>query len=215
MAQFLILATLLIAILGLFADRLPKRYKSTALIVTFILLVVSTGTQFALDMRQARNEAVAAVSGTLRSSSASSARFPVLMLCDVPIQMKAPPVRSALTFIEDPVYLRMEGGEAKVSLVVRDHAGMIRAYIRDNVWFVPRSEGVFDRNYSSDALEVVGPRGEVFLQVKIEGEKVRLVTTGYSPKGEGPSALAPCPGTRRAMFKYPSTEFLGEFEDGR
>lgn len=213
MAQFLILATLLIAILGLFADRLPKGYKSTVLTITFMLLVISAGTQLVLDMRQSRNEAATAVSGTLRSSSTSSAPFPVLMLCDVPVQMKAPLGQPALTFIEDPVYLRMKDGEAKVSLVVRDHTGMIRAYIRDNVWFVPRSEGVFDRNYSSDALEVVGPRGEVFLQVKIEGEKVRLVMTGFSPTGEGPSALAPCPGTRKTMFKYPSTEFLGEFEN--
>ena len=210
----LVLASLVIALLGLFMDRLDKKQKKPALFLAVALLCLLAASQLIVNNQEARAGANNSVSGTLRSRAVSSSPKALLMLCDIRVAIRADASQPAMTFIEDPVFIRMQDGEAKISLLIRDEKGLVRATIRDNVWFVPRSEGVLDRNFNEDTLEVIGTRGEILLQVKVEADKVRLFMASYSPQGGGRSTwgnlLTQCSGGNGPLFKYPSSEFLGE-----
>jgi hypothetical protein len=65
-------------------------------------------------------------------------------------------------------------GNIKFSCQVLDDAGKMIAEIRRNEWKVVPPPGTFDRNYSSDALEVRDPLGRVVLQVVVLSDRIQI-----------------------------------------
>jgi len=124
-----------------------------------------------------------------------------------------------------------EDGRVKVSLDIRDKRGALVAELVKNEWRV-NPHNAFDRNYSTDALEVRDASGDVVLQVKALPDRVQLQARLYDPSGRGigfgkvvgpdgrpgggivlspsghPLDLKIAP-----MFKYPSDTHLGQLVD--
>lgn len=113
-------------------------------------------------------------------------------------------------FPSDSIRVREERGELLFSTTVRDHNGNLVVEIVDNHWTVsPLTTNCWDKNYTSDSLEVKDGRGRVVLQVRILADRVQL-------QGEWPTSnntLVQEYDERTGIvprFKYPSSEHLGE-----
>jgi hypothetical protein len=116
-----------------------------------------------------------------------------------------------------------------VSTVVRNSDGNIIAHLIRNEWQVNRNISL-DRNYSDNALEVIGQNGQVVLQVQIIDNQVRLKGIFFNDDGIGLAIGSACcketgkmksslkkigPGQKAdvyiwPMFKYPSNLHFGE-----
>lgn len=124
-----------------------------------------------------------------------------------------------------------EDGEVKVSVTIRDKQGSAIAMLEKNEWKVNPSKS-FDRNYTSDMLEVCDAANEPVLQVHVLPDRVRLQMQTYNSRGKlmgiGAVKLNLRGGNRlygfitpdvrrdysdihfRRVFRYPSEKHLGE-----
>jgi hypothetical protein len=125
-----------------------------------------------------------------------------------------------------------EDGEVKVSATIRDKSGDVVAELVKNEWKVnPRNS--WDRNYTTDALEVRDNTGDIVLQVRALPDRIQFQAKLYDSAGMGiafgksdipgqPGGIIefarPPDGTFRIkvapMFKYPSERHLGELAGG-
>lgn len=117
----------------------------------------------------------------------------------------------------------------KVSTRFRDKSGKMVAELIRNEWKVAPTPGVWDRNYSNDTLEVKGPDGNIFLQVRVLPDRIQMAGIWYgeetsffamskNPNGAGgiftiryshsPKEIVPP--VLKPIFKYPSESHLGE-----
>jgi len=210
----LIYLTLAAALFGVFKDILSLRWRRRLVPFLVLVLIASSGAQAWLAWQEQRDAKYRSEVGKLHSRVYSLERFPVLQLCNSGLKYAGDPGKPLFDFGGEGLYLRMEDGEAKLSMIVRDAKGIVTAMVRDNSWFVPKSAGVLDRNFSDDALEIIGSRNEIVLQVQVVGEKVRFAGTTYRADGNGPFVFGPfiseCDGVGKTLFRYPSAEFPGE-----
>lgn len=123
-------------------------------------------------------------------------------------------------------------GQIRVSAVIRDESGAIVAELVDNEWQVAGEPTAFERNYSSNALEVKDAKGRVVLQVVALPDRIQLQLMTYTSEGHaifvaverdkpfGPfgvglvgsipkGSLMKWPEIR-PIFRYPSRTHLGE-----
>ncbi|MBD2753738.1 hypothetical protein [Spirosoma validum] len=116
-----------------------------------------------------------------------------------------------------------------VSMKFYTPSGDLLAEIVDNEWTLNK-EGVLDRNYTKNALEVRGSNGEIELQIQLLPDRVRLQGIFRGPNGGLSLALVKHPihgkGAKiivlqegeklipenkiQPMFRYPSDTHLGE-----
>lgn len=73
-------------------------------------------------------------------------------------------------------------GELKVSTKVADEDGNIVAELVRNEWRVAPPPRTWDRNYTQDALEVIDPKGNVILQVRILPDRVQIQGEWLAPR---------------------------------
>lgn len=120
-------------------------------------------------------------------------------------------------------------GKVAVSTRIYDRTLKLVAELIRNEWKVAPPPGIWDRNYSDDALEVKDDRGEIVLQVRMVHGRVQLQAVFYD-KPDGGVAFLHEPEADHAvmiffnrqipvwpqdkrikpMFKYPSERHLGE-----
>ena len=214
MRYLLISVTLTAALVGAFKEIIPVAWRRRALGLVVFCMVASSVGQLWIAWREDNISKYRSETGRLHSRVRSNETTPILQLCGSGLKYAGPPGKPILDFGGDGLYLRMQDGEARLSVIARDANGIVRAMVRDNVWFVPKSDGVLDRNFSDDTLEVIGPRNEIVLQIQLVGEKVRFAGTTYRADGSGPIEFGPfineCDHTGETLFKYPSAEFPGE-----
>ena len=130
----------------------------------------------------------------------------------------------------DDVHLTVEliRGRVMVSTKITDERGNIIAEIIRNEWRAPPPHA-WDRNYSSDAIEVKNARGAIVLQVKALHDRIQLqgewwrdpingVRLVANPPGDvaggsmiqfGRNNRPPRPPEIRPLFVYPSETNLG------
>ncbi len=114
--------------------------------------------------------------------------------------------------------------QIKVSTDVKDKSGALVARLIQNEWEVapPR---IFARNYSKNALEVLGTDGDVVLQIKILPDRIKILGEWWDRDGRGiriagngnevamvilsHDTNTPFPKIE-PMFRYPSETHLGE-----
>lgn len=126
--------------------------------------------------------------------------------------------------------LILENGPSgvEVSTTIRDREGNVIVQIEKNQWRVAAPPICYDKNFTENALEVKDRRDHVVLQLTLLSDGVRIQAEwhddfahGFMVRGnadpnhpwawelEGPNhvitTLIP------PMFKYPSSEYLGEF----
>ena len=65
-------------------------------------------------------------------------------------------------------------GQVLVSTELKDKNGHLTATLYRNEWKVAPPPKIWDRNYSKDALEVIGPDGKVVLQVRALTDRIQL-----------------------------------------
>lgn len=215
MKQFLIITTLLIAILGLQLGHLKPRYDKVITLVTISLLVASAAAQISIEHQASKKEWREKWSGKLRSPIKSKENKPVLRLGGARMVWAGEPNKPILQIAEEPLTISIKDGKAEVSLVIRDNNGIMLAGIRDNEWFVAQPPATLDRNFNENSLEVVNAKGEAIFQVQVAGEEVRLAGHFYTINGQGPSGIGPWLGKAPSgkLFKYPSAEHPGELAD--
>lgn len=215
MKYFLIILTLLIAILGVKFGQIKPKYDKIILLVTVVLLVASAASQIYIEHQSSKKEWREKWSGKLRSPIRSRENNPVLRLGDSRIAWAGEPNKPILRVAEEPLTISLKDGKAEVSLVIRDNNGIILAGIRNNEWFVAQPPVTLDRNFNENSLEVINAKGEVIFQIQIVGEEVRLAGHFYTINGQGPSGIGPWLGKAPSgkLFKYPSAEHPGELAD--
>jgi hypothetical protein len=76
-------------------------------------------------------------------------------------------------------------GSLKVSTKIMDQEGNLVAELIRNEWKVAPPPRTWDRNYSTDALEVLDPRGKVVLQVKALPDRIQLQGEWWADKTHG------------------------------
>jgi hypothetical protein len=127
-----------------------------------------------------------------------------------------------------------ENGQVKVSIIIRDQSGKAVAELVKNEWRV-NPQNSWDRNFTSDALEVKDSSGDIVLQVRALQDRVQLQAKLYDSTGRGvgfgkilgpdgkwgggielTGAANPRLRLRISpLFKYPGDRHLGELIAGR
>lgn len=122
-------------------------------------------------------------------------------------------------------------GQLSVSTTIRNKEGKVIAILNRNEWKI-NEKTTFDRNYCSDALEVIDNYGEVVLQIVLEGDVVQFQGKFYDNEGYGMAFSEPDKNDGSVasiefyspkeanyqglqtlinpIFKYPSSLHLGE-----
>jgi hypothetical protein len=211
------------------AYRLPRR---TQVVLSIISLIVFVCIFLVTAKQQWRVERAAMLSGILTAPKPHR-RYPkaMLYLGGVPFWWAGPPA----TPILEPLYdsnLTLESTEEglKFSTIIRDRLGHIVVAVDKNKWSVsPEKSVCWDKNYTTNSLEVEDGRGHVVLQLIIFQDHIALQGEWRDDIGHGlritrssdsshPGALFDplLPGnetpqrTVQPMFKYPSSEHWGE-----
>ncbi len=133
---------------------------------------------------------------------------------------------------DNSLIISEDDGYLKVSLMLRDQTGKILARLIENEWQVVSPPKIFDRNYTKDTLEIISDTGEVFLQIRVLPDVVKLNGVFYNAEGYGlevyphPKVKGKWrmhilgPDTKRRqeikpLFQYPSELHLGEYLKNR
>lgn len=85
---------------------------------------------------------------------------------------------------DNDLTILVENGQLMVSTVIRDKGGRVVAEITKNEWKV-NPQNSWDRNYSSEALEVKDPSGDIVLQIKVVEDRVQFQAKMYDATGRG------------------------------
>jgi hypothetical protein len=81
--------------------------------------------------------------------------------------------------------IRTAGGRMLISTRILNERGELTAELRDNEWSVASRPGMFDRNYTDEALEVRDSRGKVALQTVAFGGAVHVAALLRCKSGRG------------------------------
>jgi hypothetical protein len=121
------------------------------------------------------------------------------------------------------------------STQITNQDGNFIVEIIKNEWKVAPPPGTWDRNYTTDSLEVIDPQGQVVLQVKVLNDLIRIqgswwidrgppdvivkVTLWAAPPAGAQLVLTPKnskqpPPSIPRVFSYPSERHLGELARG-
>jgi hypothetical protein len=133
--------------------------------------------------------------------------------------------------------LRIETGKhgMEISTPVLDRSAKKIANIDKNHWTVIPQPGIWDKNYTDNALEIKDSRGEVVLQLKYLPDRLQIAAEWRDQFGRGQEwTKCPSPDKRTGgcvipwgspqtelqnevviepIFRYPSKEYFGEFVD--
>jgi hypothetical protein len=143
---------------------------------------------------------------------------------------------SIFTIVGSKLSLRRERGKLLLSTEVRDRsAGIVVVSIVDNHWTVSKSQSVvWDKNYTSNTLEVKDGRGRVVLQVIMLPDRVQIQGEWWHEDGNGGRIVRPFPFDSvktgpvfvimtplfqtdepriEPIFKYPSKDRFGELDE--
>jgi hypothetical protein len=101
---------------------------------------------------------------------------------------------------ESNLTIEIIDGRLKVSTQIRDPSGDLVAELIRNEWKVAPPPKTWDRNYTSDALEVKNVGGRVVLQVRVLPDRIQLLGEWWGSAGQG---------VRFAKFKEPTTGQTG------
>jgi hypothetical protein len=85
---------------------------------------------------------------------------------------------------ENALTIELENSDVKVSTIIRDKTGRVVAELKKNEWKV-NPNNTWDRNYSTNALEVKDPTGDIVLQVILLDDRVRFQAKLYDSSGRG------------------------------
>jgi len=181
----------------------------------YIMALIQGYIQFQKSKVEAIKKWEATVNGTLKSPVKADRQAPRLILGSVeviPARGQSGPVFSYIA--DEPIFLKFEDGEAKLTLIVRDMDKKVIATIADNKWFVPNAPSiVLDRNFNENTLEVIDATNEVVLQVQLKGAEIHLAGR-FIPLGDGRIVryrpfLHEIYGVKDSLFKYPSKDNPG------
>jgi hypothetical protein len=218
------------------SESYPLKWR---IVVSFMVFgLIGTGWVLSLHWVNitAKKEAIKAYVGRLQSEkkiifSVNDHILPMLEIGDsnTGFVWKGPQGAPILNiFGDNDVKIELEGGQIKVSTLLRNRKGQIIAELVKNEWKVSPPPNTWDRNYSRDALEVLDPTGDIVLQVRLvenrvqlqakfigsNGQQVGLIKTGpHESVIEFEPPSQPLIRKIKPIFKYPSELHFGEFVD--
>jgi hypothetical protein len=133
------------------------------------------------------------------------------------------------------VGFRIENGRhgIELSTPVLDRSGKKIANIEKNHWTVMPQPGIWDKNYTENALEIKDSREQVVLQIRFLSDRIQIAAEWRDQFGRG-QEWSKCPNSTKdhascispwgspqtelqneliiePIFKYPSSEYWGEF----
>lgn len=235
----LILIAFLIAIIGLLK---PDKVPSSLTIILAGLFVLAAIIQVLIERRQAKEDAKSRYSGVLVAKSKillspKKKVLPELEFGDsgAILAWAGPQGEPIFKIFEDnSLTISIESGQLKVSTLIRSQDGSLIAELVNNEWKVNPHKS-FDRNYTTDALEVKDEHGDIVLQVRLVGDRIQFQGKFYDSSGGGVAfgkMRGPDEGIGGAIeitgpnhprlllsiepiFKYPSDLHLGELRYGQ
>ena len=183
--------TIAIAIIGILRTKDRSKIK-ILLIIIFLLLFIA---QVLAYRDQVKQNQTLKNAGTLRGAtvtllSASQNIYPRLKLGNSAafFTFDSPGKSSFSDFFQFAKDLTLkiwaENGQMKLSTKIRDKNGNLIAEIIANEWVI-KPEAAWDRNYTSNALEVKNPMGEIVLQVIMHEGYIQLAAKMYDSNGDG------------------------------
>ena len=88
-------------------------------------------------------------------------------------------------FFQDTSFsLENDNGHLLVSTIIRDQQGKIVVQLDRNHWRVNADKGIcFDKNYTTDSLEVQDGRGHVIFQLRLYPDRVQFQGIWFNEKG--------------------------------
>jgi hypothetical protein len=127
------------------------------------------------------------------------------------------PNKSMMGIASDKIFIKKVNGAVMLTTTVKDHNGNLIVDIKDNHWEVSSNKAdCWDKNYTSNILEVKNGRGRVVLQVKVLTDEIQIQgewdDRGYSApevlfangQYNDEDGISP-------LFKYPSSQHWGAF----
>ena len=130
------------------------------------------------------------------------------------------------------VGFRIEQGKhgIELSTPLLDRSGRKIAEIEKNHWTVIPQPGIWDKNYTQNSLEILDSREQVVLQIRFLSDRIQIAAEWRDQFGRG-QEWSKCANSNQAcispwgspqtelqnevviqpIFKYPSSEYLGEF----
>lgn len=127
---------------------------------------------------------------------------------------------------DSSIMIRFEKGLVKVSTEIYNKEGKIIGILSDNKWKLAPYPYTWDRNYTENALEIVNDKNKVVFQIRILSDTIQLQAKYYRASGKSLAIYGDSKsGTMNLgnpnidsiniepLFKYPSSDFLGEFVD--
>lgn len=202
----LVIIAAALALVGIFSSK-QKWLKWVAAV---LVIIIAFG-QIWVECESAQKEKRSRWNGVLTSPTRSKETIPVLLVGaglgpDPPRMSPVPPSHELMTLADGaPVLLRMDRGEAKISMWIRDREHRLLASIRDNEWMV-NQQRAFDRNFNDNALEVIDDKGKVLFQIQVQGHEVK-----FAALLDEYVLFAPLFGPNEgSLFVYPSSQHAGE-----
>jgi hypothetical protein len=141
-----------------------------------------------------------------------------------------PPDMPIVNFFErDHLLVELVDSALKVSTSIRDKDGNLIAEMIRIEWKVAPPPKTWNRNYTTDALEVRDATGNIVLQVRVLPDRIRLHGEWWRDKSTGVRLVSLGPGQRaeiafwrdgirlqepeiKPMFVYPSDTHMGELQ---
>ena len=138
-----------------------------------------------------------------------------------------PASQPMLTFYGSTITVEVIDGQVKLTTDVRDTNGELVAELIRNEWMVAPPPKTWDRNYSTDSVEVIDPRGKVAIQVVALPDRIQIQGEWHDQAGYGIRLVSISPGSGsdfvplkphspdknmqiKRRFAYPSGLHLGE-----
>lgn len=221
-------------------NRLPARTTRIGLVILLIAFIVGC---WPTAHAQWREEKAAALSGELCSfrsfwGTCYTPPIPIIEIGgDSDSQLVYMGAEDSVDFgkFARNAGLRIERGKhgMEITTPVLDRSGKKIANVEKNHWTVISQPGIWDKNYTDNALEIKDSRGDVVLQLRFLPDRLQIAAEWRDQFGRGQEwAKCSAPGKPASgciipwgnaqtelqnevaiepIFKYPSSEQWGEF----
>jgi hypothetical protein len=106
----------------------------------------------------------------------------------------------------------MKNNKIMVTACIRDSEANEIGTITDNHWWIPTNPlRVKDKNFNKNTLEIIGPKGNVIFQIRVDGNKVYIAGYFYNQESKLPTSFLNWmhDSKVKSLFKYPSSDYPG------
>jgi hypothetical protein len=162
-----------------------RKHRLYALGLQSLGLVIALVGVYLSSIESSRQARRTATSGVLTSAHS---QIPPIFISVGKFRFNLAPSANGVLFsdgAEPLLSIRIDGGKMLISTRILNERGELTAELKDNEWSVAGRPGIFDRNYTDQALEVRDSKGRVALQTVAFGGTVHVAALLRCKSGRG------------------------------